>query len=443
MPYILIGTGILRDLGFLLIMAVAVIALLPDHIKDFLLGLIYGKKTSQEEYPVFIGWNGTRFVPESIQEAFRHFSDCFASWYFTDVAVTEDLIQYQFKVYGVTDSASVETLVQAMVEKALRHQFSIFMMYHPDYSALAHVRLNDQYLAVSFARNEHGAEIILQAKEHARLQLHQEKHPDAVASIITESWEDSPAETHGKISYGYDLQKYEDYGVKSPVLIPLESHPHALIVGSSGSGKSKALVYLLGKLIQAYPYIDLWVCDFKNSEDFKFLKGYPHYYAGNDCYQGITDYYASFSEARQSGQTEGRHLLIFDEYPACILYHQGKDKQEKTKKASEILAAVSEVLMLGRGIHFGIWTVCQRASASIFPEGSRDNYMVSLCLGRISKEQKGMLFPGEGENIPDRIYTPGEGILLADGRDLQTVKFPLVEDPKNWERHIKAVLAPD
>ena len=93
---ILIGTGILRDLGFLLIMAVAVIVLLPDHIKDFLLGLIYGKKTSQEEYPVFIGWNGTRFVPEAIQEAFRHLSDCFVSWYYTEVAVAEDLIEYQW-----------------------------------------------------------------------------------------------------------------------------------------------------------------------------------------------------------------------------------------------------------------------------------------------------------------------------------------------------------
>lgn len=442
---ILIGAGVLRDIGYLLIAMVTVMILLPDSIKDFLLGLIYGKKTSQEEYPVFIGWNGTRFVPESIQESFKRLSDCFESWYYTKVAVTEDLIQYQFKVYGVTDSDSAESLVQAIAEKALRHQFSIFMQYYPDYSALTHVHFIDQNLTITFARSEQGVERILQAKEYARLQLHQEAHPDVVASIITENWEDSSAETLGKISYGYDLQKYEDYGVKSPVLLPLKSHPHILIVGSSGSGKSKALVYLLGKLIQACPDIIIWLCDFKNSEDFSFLTDYPRYYSGNNCYQGITDYYKTFTEARSSGKADHRHLLIFDEYPGCILYYQGQDKREKTKKASDILSAVSEILMLGRGTGkgFGLWTVCQRADSSWFPSGARQNYMISLCLGRISKEQKSMLFPGEAENIPDRIYKPGEGVLLADGQDLQIVKFPLVEDTESWEHHIKAVLTPN
>lgn len=441
---ILIGTGILRDLGFLLIMAVAVIALLPDHIKDFLLGLIYGKKTSQEEYPVFIGWNGTRFVPESIQESFKRLSDCFESWYYTKVAVTEDLIQYQFKVYGVTDSDSAESLVQAIAEKALRHQFSIFMMYHPDYSALAHVRLNDQYLSITFSRNEHGVKQIQHIKEQQRQQQYEIEHPAAVASVLTESWDDSPVSDSSKgIPYGYSLSHFEDYNVRIPILIPLNSHPHALIVGSSGSGKSKALIYLLGKILQSEPEIDLWVCDFKASDDFAFLKDYPQYFAGDNCYKGLKAYYEVFSQARQLGSDTRRHLLIYDEYPASVLYYQGKDKQEKTKKSAELLSIVSEILMLGRGVccGFGIFTVCQRASADVFPQGSRDNYMISLSLGRTSKEQKGMLFPGE--EIPDRVYSPGEGILLADGRPLQTVKFPLVEDAKDWERHIKAILAPN
>ena len=56
-----------------------------------------------------------------------------------------------------------------------------------------------------------------------------------------------------------------------PLSLPLKSHCHALITGSSGSGKSNALMYLLGCLLQDSPETDVYFCDFKNSEDFAFL----------------------------------------------------------------------------------------------------------------------------------------------------------------------------
>ena len=63
---------------------------------------------------------------------------------------------------------------------------------------------------------------------------------------------------------------------------------------------------------------------------------------------------------------------MFDEYPAFISRLQMQDKQEKTKKAGEVLNMVSEILMLGRGIGFGVWIVTQRADASLFSGGSRE-----------------------------------------------------------------------
>ena len=52
--------------------------------------------------------------------------------------------------------------------------------------------------------------------------------------------------------------------------------------------------------------------------------------------------------------------------------------------------------------------------------------MINLSLGRQNKEQLNMLF--SGEEIPqNRIYQPGEGLLLADGFPLKEVKYPLVD----------------
>lgn len=223
-----------------------------------------------------------------------------------------------------------------------------------------------------------------------------------------------------------------------PVELDIESYCHALITGGSGSGKSYALLYLLGTLVQDEPNVELYFCDFKNSKDFAFLSGYSNYYTGDNCYQGVMDYYESFCEIRRTRMEHRRHLLIFDEYPAFVNYLTAKDKQDKTKKVNDILSVIAEILMLGRGIACGVWIVTQRADSALFANGGRDNFMTIVGLGRMSKEQKGMLF--SGEDIPDKVYRRGEGILLADGYPLQEIAFPRIRNVVDWKRHIKDIL---
>lgn len=223
-----------------------------------------------------------------------------------------------------------------------------------------------------------------------------------------------------------------------PLNLDVKTHCHALITGASGSGKSYALLNLVGNLLQSNPQTNITFCDFKNSEDFEFLKDYPSYYSGNDCYQGIMNYYNSFCNARIQGKNRIRHLLIVDEYPALINYLQTVDKSSKTKKAGDILGAVSEILMLGRGMQYGIWLITQRPDASLFSNGARENFMIVLGLGRMSKEQKAMIFTGE--DIPDKVYRQGEGCLLADGHPLYEVAFPKIQNVVDWKKHIKEIL---
>lgn len=238
--------------------------------------------------------------------------------------------------------------------------------------------------------------------------------------------------------YGYNMGIFNDTGLKIPIQLDLSDHCNLLLTGCSGAGKSYTLLYLLGQVLKSNKEIEVYFCDFKNSYDFSFLEDYPHYYSGDNCYEGITEYYRVFCTARQQREFTKKHLLICDEYPALINYLQGKDKANKTRLASDILSAISELLCLGRGIQFYTWIVTQRADNSLFANGARDNFMVVIGLGRLSKEQKSMLF--SGEELPERIYKKGEGILLADGRSLIEVKFPIISDINDWKNHIRAIL---
>ena len=237
------------------------------------------------------------------------------------------------------------------------------------------------------------------------------------------------------MKWGYKVGKGR---TPSPLVLDIKTHCHALITGSSGSGKSYALLFLLGNVLKDSEDIDLYFCDFKNSEDFAFLQGHKGYFVGNACYDGIMAYYEQFCSDREARNHKKRHLLSVDEYPAFINFLTTKDKAEKTKKVTDILGAIAEILMLGRGIGYGVWLITQRADASLFSNGARDNFMIVLGFGRMSKEQKGMLFTGE--ELPNKVYGKGEGCLLADGFPLQEVKFPKIANVVDWKKHIREIL---
>ena len=243
------------------------------------------------------------------------------------------------------------------------------------------------------------------------------------------------------LPWGYSLPDYERYGIRYPLRRYFSSHGHALVTGPSGSGKSFALLWMLGKLLQACPDIRLTFCDFKNSDEFRFLKSYKGYYAGDHCLQGFRDFYQEFTQARQEGESKVRHLLICDEYQAMVNYFQSKDKREKTKEASEILSIAAEVLMLGRGLQHFIWIVTQRCAAELFSQGTRDNFQVILAIGNQSREQKHILFSSD-DLPPNRIYHPGEGLLLSDGYPVMETKFPLISDLEDSKVHILNELRP-
>lgn len=239
--------------------------------------------------------------------------------------------------------------------------------------------------------------------------------------------------------WGYELAA----GKKVPAAINVDiaTHCHALITGSSGTGKSIGLTYFLGKLLQENPSVIVYFLDFKASKDFKFLAGYPHYYSGTECMKGLNEYYEQFNRAKVNPENKERKLLIFDEYPAFINHLTMLDKRNKTKDANDAMQMIAEILMMGRSLSYGtyfIWITCQRPDATLFQGGVRDNFMITATFGRVSPEHAKMLYPSE--DIPNRAYKPGEGVFQQDGKTPTEFFVPRIKDMYRWKQNIKLIL---
>lgn len=219
---------------------------------------------------------------------------------------------------------------------------------------------------------------------------------------------------------GYNLKWLHKYYVKEWIQMDLKSHPHLLLTGSSGSGKSYALKQLICQLLVEKS--KLFFCNFKKSEDFKMLVGHKHYFTYLDCAAGLEQFHALFKSIQKRGESNNSmRILIFDEYPAFILSESMVDK----KKAEIHKQMISEILMLGRSYRFGIWLVMQRPDSDFFSHGARDNFQAKISLGNLSKESKAMLY--SGEELPESNYKVGEGICYIDGKDLMEIIFPRID----------------
>lgn len=371
--------------------------------------------------------------PEMVERKFVKLISIFEVAFFVTVQEDFNNLRYQFDYRLKAEQAQDINLVQlatAIAAHILQQYIQQQEVYDIVARRLVAVEITDEGLFVIFAKSYAG--IIVTDAINTRVRRQMTANTKRKPSARTAKKVDSP------VLFGYNYEHAKEYGIKSPILHSMNSHCHALIYGSSGSGKSTALLYILCYLFAHNKMDNTVIADYKNSEDFAFLADSKGYYAGEKASLGIEKYYQSFLDAKKSGKKR-RCLLVIEEYPAMILYLQMQDKLNKTKRATEVMSWVSEILMMGRGLGFGIWVVTQTPSATLFPDGGRANFMLILALGKLSKEQRNMMF--SGLDFPDCTFNVGEGVLLADGSDLQTVKFPHIGSMDKLKTSIHDALA--
>ncbi|MBE7727479.1 MAG: hypothetical protein E7244_24800 [Enterocloster citroniae] len=160
----------------------------------------------------------------------------------------------------------------------------------------------------------------------------------------------------------------------------------------------------------------LYLSDFKQGKEYRALQGSASYSCADDAVSMIQDFYRLYSFMRQSPALSLPHVtLVIEEWFGLLGYIEGQDKKKKT----DLMAKVGEILALGRGIGNGIGVILmvQRADSSNFSAGSREQFQNIVSYGRLSKEQKAMLFTdSEIFNDGIRNYKPGQGVALIDGQ---------------------------
>lgn len=208
-----------------------------------------------------------------------------------------------------------------------------------------------------------------------------------------------------------------------------EKTPHMLIVGGTGSGKTYFSRLLLGKISKYNSDSKLFICDFKGDRDFSDISGAYRY---ENVQNGLDEFLGAFRQRQKNIDSNRNPLfLFFDEYGAFINW---LDKKAADKRKKEI----AEVLMLGRSFNVHVIIALQRADASYFTGGARDNFAIRLGLGSLSAESRRMMFPDLETKDYQRAGI-GAGVLAIDGQNMVQVRVPKVNDQSLLSRSISKI----
>lgn len=227
------------------------------------------------------------------------------------------------------------------------------------------------------------------------------------------------------IIIGLDKQALE-FGASLPIGWDVVRHPHMVIFGATGSGKTYLLKLVLGRIALHIPDAHLTACDFKGDDDFSFLDGCAAFYRFTAVRDGL-DTFHDLLERRQAGEDKTKHhFLVFDEY-ASFLNSLDKKQAEAAKQH------LASILMLGRSFNLHVILSQQRLDAAYFGN-ARDNFSAVIGMGKLSKESADMMF-SDYKDIIDRNKPRGEGSCLL-GSDFYDIVVPRIRDMSRLESTI-------
>ena len=234
-----------------------------------------------------------------------------------------------------------------------------------------------------------------------------------------------PDNTHGfrapSIALGFHTELLL-FGIRETIFLDLAQEPHSIVLGSTGSGKTYALLSILHALSWRKE-IWLFIADFKGI-DFTELQGCPRYYQYMRVSQALSTVYSQLQRRMQQARTKQKPMrpivLVIDEWAAYLSCLEKSEAEQRKKQ-------LSTILMLGRAAYF---------------ERARDNIGHVLMLGSgLSKESLRMWCDSDeiSQIVP---YNCGRGKgYLKTGSTLIPVTIPKIRNMESVFSDIRESLS--
>lgn len=215
--------------------------------------------------------------------------------------------------------------------------------------------------------------------------------------------------------------------------VPLKSH--ALLIGSTGSGKTQALVYwtwLVNTLKK--PGDEFYILDYKKGKDWEPFWKYNFVYGYHEHAKILFNalYYDFERYLKGEANMGDKVIYIFiDELSSFVESFDGKEREWFLKELRNMLR-LSRNLGSGNG-GYRLIVGMQQADSKYFggTEG-RGNFGVKVALGGMTSEGSRMIFEVTDKSEKPISSDVGKGYAQIYGEPIQKIVMPLVEDKAEY-----------
>ncbi|WP_339820557.1 FtsK/SpoIIIE domain-containing protein [Paenibacillus sp. FSL R7-0216] len=238
--------------------------------------------------------------------------------------------------------------------------------------------------------------------------------------------------------FAYDPVQVDEHtrGMRLPVYVgrtrsgdvayDMVDHPHLLVAGETGSGKSVALRSILTTLIRAVPEIELYCADMKRSE-FHLFRG-----IARDVVMDASGLHRIVLQLRREMRRRGDQLdrygvahvddlPAWDRPPYIVL---AVDEVALLKKDRDIMDGIEEISTIGRALGFYLILSMQRPDADVLDGKLKNNLTVRMAF-RHADEINSRITIGSGEAAGIKQSEKGRMVLKLDG--CRYVQGPMLE----------------